>query len=92
MSKLKRRINVDYVFQDLDMLPAGISCPAKRQNLGHKSAVLSAEEKIKEPFAVINADDYYGRNSFKIMHDYLSTIQEHRFLCNDWLPATEHSV
>lgn len=74
--KLKKFVNVDYVFQELDMLPPGITSPAERQKpWGAAQAVLSARDKIKNPFAVINADDYYGHDSFLIMYNYLSNLE-----------------
>lgn len=75
VSKLKKNVNVGYVFQELEMLPPGITYPPERQKpWGASQAVHSAREKIKNPFAVINADDYYGQDSFKIMYNYLSDL------------------
>ncbi len=73
-SKLEKQIAVDYVFQELDNVPAGITVPADRQKpWGTAHAIMVAADAIKEPFAVINADDFYGATSFKNMADYLST-------------------
>ena len=71
--KLKGKIRVDYVFQEIDKIPAGISYSEDRQKpWGTGHAVLMAAEKIKEPFAVINADDFYGRGSYQALADFYS--------------------
>jgi NDP-sugar pyrophosphorylase family protein len=65
-------IETDYVAQELDMLPEGFSVPEKRvKPWGTGQAVLVASSKINEPFAVINADDFYGYKSFKLAADFL---------------------
>lgn len=72
IDKLASKIEVDYVFQELDHLPAGFAKPADRQKpWGTGHAVLVAAEKVTTPFAVINADDFYGASSFKVIADYL---------------------
>jgi NDP-sugar pyrophosphorylase family protein len=72
LKKLAGRIDVDYVFQELTDLPAGFACPADRQKpWGTAHAVLAAEPKVREPFAVINADDFYGAGGFAAMADFL---------------------
>ncbi len=64
--KLKGRIETAYVFQELDAYTNGYSIPAERTKpWGTAHAVLCAKEVVKEPFAVINADDFYGYNAFK---------------------------
>ena len=66
------RIAVEYVYQELDMLPAGFQVPEGREKpWGTNHAILMAKEVIHEPFAVINADDFYGRDAFVVMADYL---------------------
>ena len=66
------KIEVDYVYQELDKLPAGFSVPEGREKpWGTNHAILMAKEAIHEPFAVINADDFYGRDAFVVMADYL---------------------
>jgi len=66
------RIAVEYVYQELNMLPAGFSVPEGREKpWGTNHAILMAKEAIHEPFAVINADDFYGRDAFVVMADYL---------------------
>lgn len=72
IEKLEPRIEVDYVFQEIDMVPPGMTIPASRKKpWGTGHAILVAREKIKEPFAVINADDFYGVQSHKVMAGYL---------------------
>jgi len=64
---------VDYVIQSIDNIPEGFTLPEDRvKPWGTAHAVLMAKDSIKEPFAVINADDFYGRESYKIMSDFLS--------------------
>jgi len=72
LKKLSGRIAVDYVFQELTDLPEGFRCPPDRiKPWGTAHAVLSAAPKVHEPFAVINADDFYGRSGFQTMADFL---------------------
>ncbi len=72
-SKFSDKIAIDYALQELDHLPPGIALPANRTKpWGTGHAVLVAANKIKEPFAVINADDFYGLKSFQLMADFLS--------------------
>ena len=76
VSKYENRIPVELVFQDLDNLPAGFTVPEGREKpWGTNHAVLMGKDVIHEPFAVINADDYYGRESFKVLADYLCSIE-----------------
>jgi len=66
------RIPVDYVFQELDKLPEGYDVPEGRTKpWGTSHAMLMAKDTINEPFCVINADDFYGRKAFQLMHDKL---------------------
>ena len=63
---VKGTVKVEYAFQELGNLPAGCSIPAERTKpLGTVQAILAAKDLIHEPFAVINADDYYGTSAFK---------------------------
>ena len=67
-------MEVAYAYQDLDDLPEGYSVPEGREKpWGTCHAILAARDLIDAPFAVINADDYYGTTCFKIIYDYLST-------------------
>ncbi|MBP3763385.1 MAG: nucleotidyltransferase [Bacteroidales bacterium] len=69
------RIAVEYVFQELDRLPDGFSVPEGREKpWGTNHAILMAKEVIHEPFAIINADDFYGRDAFQVMADHLRTL------------------
>lgn len=70
--KIERMTDVQYVFQDMHSLPEGFSVPdgrTKPWGTGH--AVFCTEGVVETPFALINADDYYGQKSFKILHDNL---------------------
>lgn len=68
----KLNVEVLYTFQTLQDIPQGNTVPEGRTKpWGTGQAVLSAKSLIHEPFAVINADDYYGKNAFKVMHDWL---------------------
>jgi UTP-glucose-1-phosphate uridylyltransferase len=70
--KFEKRIAVDYVFQELDKVPAGFTIPHGRTKpWGTTHAILMAEDVVREPFAAINADDFYGRESFQVMADFL---------------------
>lgn len=66
------QIQVEYVFQELDNLPAGFSVPEGREKpWGTNHAILMAKDVIHEPFAIINADDFYGGDAFKVMAEFL---------------------
>ncbi len=70
--KVKDRIEVHYAFQSLDKLPAGYAIPEERvKPWGTGHAILCAREFIDGPFAVINADDYYGKDAFRAVYDSL---------------------
>ena len=69
--KFDDKIEVDYAFQEVNSPIEGISeLPDREKPWGTAHAVLVAKNQINEPFAVINADDYYGINGFKIMADF----------------------
>ena len=73
------RIAVEYVFQELDYLPEGLSVPEGREKpWGTNHAVMMAAEAIHEPFAVINADDFYGAEAYRTIGDYLSKLGDSR--------------
>lgn len=68
----KMHVEIGYVFQDIHDIPEGFSFPSDRTKpWGTGQAVLAAKELIHEPFAVINADDYYGKEAFQKLHDWL---------------------
>ncbi len=71
-SRIEKKANVFYAFQEKENLPAGFVCPATRQKpWGTGQAVLSCKEIVNEPFAVINADDYYGKEAFVALYNHL---------------------
>ena len=70
------RIEVEYVFQELDMLPEGFTLPAERvKPWGTNHAVMMGAKVIDTPFAVINADDFYGRDAYAVIGNYLSQLE-----------------
>ncbi len=72
------KIKVEYVYQELDCLPEGFTVPEGREKpWGTNHAVMMAAEVIHEPFAVINADDFYGADAFRVISEYLSTLEGH---------------
>ena len=76
LTKYEGRIPVELVFQELDCLPEGFSCPEGREKpWGTNHAVLMGRDAIREPFAVINADDFYGRNGFEVLARKLMTLE-----------------
>lgn len=77
--KIARKCEVHYVFQEFDGLPGGFVPPAERvKPYGTVHAVLAAKDVIQEPFAVINADDYYGKDAFLTMAQSLRGMQDKR--------------
>ncbi len=71
------KIEVEVVYQELDYLPEGFSVPEGREKpWGTNHALLMAAKAIKEPFAVINADDFYGADAYKVIGEYLSKLGE----------------
>ncbi|HEX7494140.1 MAG TPA: sugar phosphate nucleotidyltransferase [Bacteroidales bacterium] len=80
--RLKGKIKVDYVFQEITNLPEGVKVAPERQKpWGTSHAILVTSKKIKEAFGVINADDYYGVESFKILHDFLVNDNDDKCYC-----------
>ena len=77
ISKYEGHIPCELVFQALDSLPEGFTCPEGRQKpWGTNHAVLMGADVIKEPFAVINCDDFYGSDSYRVMGEFLSNLPE----------------
>ena len=71
-NRMAKEIEVEYVFQDMEALPEGYEVPAGRTKpWGTGQAILSIKGTVNEPFAVINADDYYGEEGFKKICDFL---------------------
>ncbi len=75
LSKYQGHIPVEVVFQSVDALPEGYTVPEGRTKpWGTNHAVMMGESAIEEPFAVINADDFYGRDAFEVMAGFLAGI------------------
>jgi dTDP-glucose pyrophosphorylase len=73
-ARFEKRIAVEYVFQSLDKIPAGFQVPAGRSKpWGTTQAILMATDAIHEPFAVINADDFYGAESYHVLSKHLQS-------------------
>lgn len=71
--KLKGKIKTEYVFQEMDSFTEGFTVPSERSKpWGTAHAVLCAKDVVDEPFAVINADDFYGRNAFEKAYEFLT--------------------
>jgi hypothetical protein len=76
-AKFSRRVPVEYAYQALDQLPPGFSLPPSRKKpWGTAHAIMAATGLIREPFAVINADDFYGAASFRTLADYLAQSRD----------------
>lgn len=79
LSKYEGHIPVEVVFQSITDLPEGYTCPEDRTKpWGTNHAVLMGKNAIKEPFAVINADDFYGRNAFEVIAKELSRPRDRK--------------
>lgn len=78
-ARIEKAVQVEYVFQEMDSkLPSGASIPQGREKpWGTAHAVLTAEDAVKDPFAVINADDYYGREAFDLLAKFLREQEGH---------------
>ena len=73
-NRMEKYVQVEYVFQELCNLPEGYSVPEGRvKPFGTGHAILSCKDVIDGPFAVINADDYYGPTDYKMIYDYLDS-------------------
>ncbi len=73
-AKLKGKIDVEYVYQELDNLPEGFNLPEGREKpWGTAHAILVAKDAIKEPFCALNADDFYGKEAYQVMANFLTT-------------------
>lgn len=77
IKKFKNLIDVEVVFQDLDKIPEGYTySPRREKPWGTNHAVLMAKDVIHEPFGVINADDFYGKESFEILSNFLQSVTD----------------
>ncbi len=74
--RISRFVEVEYAFQELDNLPEGFQKGERTKPWGTGQAVLACKDIVKEPFIVINADDYYGKDAFKKIYTFLTTKQE----------------
>lgn len=82
IDRLKGKIEVDYVFQEITNLPENVKVnPDRKKPWGTSHAILVAKDKIKEPFGVINSDDYYGVDSFRILYDFLTGDKDEHSYC-----------
>jgi UTP-glucose-1-phosphate uridylyltransferase len=73
-SRFEKQIPIEYVYQELDKIPSGFEVPAGRTKpWGTTQAVLMCEGVINEPFAMINADDFYGAESYRVLADHLKS-------------------
>ncbi|HPJ02930.1 MAG TPA: sugar phosphate nucleotidyltransferase [Candidatus Limiplasma sp.] len=80
--RLSKRVKVEYVIQDFSSLPDWYTVPAERTKpFGTVHAVLCAKDVIHEPFAVINADDYYGREPYGTIFEHLHTMKSQKEAC-----------
>ena len=78
-ARMERYFHVDYVYQELDELPAGCAVPPERvKPWGTAHAVACCRDVLQGPFAVINSDDFYGRTAFSTIYDFLSANDDAR--------------
>ncbi len=78
--RISKKVKVEYAFQEMDDLPEGYVCPETRQKpWGTGQAILACRNIVKEPFAVINADDYYGKTAFKVLFEELKKENKGEF-------------
>ncbi len=75
--KLQGKIDVEYVFQELEMLPEGFTLPEGREKpWGTAHAILVAKDVVKEPFCALNADDFYGKDAYEVMANFLTSSEK----------------
>ena len=75
--RLEKIIKVEYAYQSLDLVPAGIKLPADREKpLGTAQAILSCKDLVSNKFIIINSDDFYGRDAFIVAANYLKKLPE----------------
>ncbi|MGN0485164.1 MAG: NDP-sugar synthase [Lachnospiraceae bacterium] len=78
----RQGVEIEYAFQSLEDLPEGVTLPEGRQKpWGTGQAVLACRDLVKEPFVVINADDYYGKEAFGKIHEFLTTEAQENHFC-----------
>ncbi len=89
-NRIEKICHVEYAFQDLNDLPEDFTCPEDRTKpWGTGQAILACRNLVKEPFAVINADDYYGKSAYKTILDYLKTSKSSSNIYNMCLVGFE---
>lgn len=77
--RIENKIKVEYVFQDVKDLPNGYTCPKDREKpWGTGHAILCAKSKVNEPFAIVNADDFYGKDAFVTISKFLNNINNYK--------------
>ncbi len=77
--KIEGVVETLYVFQKLDMVPEGFSVPSERTKpWGTAHAILCSKNHVNTPFLVINADDFYGATTYKLIHDYLVNLKDNK--------------
>lgn len=87
-NRLEKKVKLKYAFQELDMLPDGFTVPSDRKKpYGTAHALYCAKDVIDAPFIVINADDYYGTEGFKKIHEHL--VKNAESACGS-CPACDH--
>lgn len=76
--RIEKKIEVEYVFQEIDNLPEGYSVPEERiKPWGTAHAILCAKDKVDENFAIINADDFYGRDAYHVISKFMKNNNTH---------------
>lgn len=77
--RIENYVDIEYVYQSLDNIPMNFSIPEGREKpWGTGHAVLSCIDKINGPFAVINADDYYGRQAYTMIYEWLKSVSDNQ--------------
>ena len=80
--RVEDKIKTEYVFQDMNDLPEGYTKPEERvKPWGTAHAILCAKDNIHEPFAIINADDFYGKDAYKVASNFLKNVKEGNNYC-----------
>ncbi len=95
--KIRPFINVIYAYQNLEDIPEGFSVPEGREKpWGTTHALLSLKNYVTSPFAIINADDYYGKNAFKVIYNFLANdVKDHEYAMVGYVlenTITEHGT
>lgn len=90
--KVSKHMEVEFAYQDINDIPEGISVPEGREKpWGTTHALLACRDVVKAPFAIINADDFYGKDAYKVVYDFLvNEVKDYEYgvvgyLCNNTL-------